>query len=112
MRSDRLTPLDLIAIRQKKGVTLQEIATATKIGVNYLQAIEDGEFSKLPGGIYSTSYIRQYAQAIDCNEAELLERYYHATGLSPEGETTESDPSTPGKKSFSDLLRPVTRVLG
>jgi len=112
MRFDRLTPLDLIAIRQKKGVSLQDIATATKIGVNYLQAIEDGEFSKLPGGIYSTSYIRQYAQAVDCNEAELLERYYRATGLSPEGETPGSDPNTPGKKSFSDFLRPLTRVLG
>lgn len=109
MRFDRLTPLDLITIRQKKSVSLQDIATATKISVNYLQAIEDGEFSKLPGGIYSTSYIRQYAQAIDCNESELLERYYHATGLSPEAETTSNGS---GKKSVSDILRPVTRVLG
>lgn len=109
MRFDRLTPLDLITIRQKKGVSLQDIATATKISVNYLQAIEDGEFSKLPGGIYSTSYIRQYAQAIECNESEVLERYYHATGLSPEAETASNGS---GKKSVSDILRPVTRVLG
>ncbi len=52
--------------------------------MNYLEAIEQGEFSKLPGGLYSTSYIRQYAQAIDYDESELLEHYYRVTGPRPE----------------------------
>lgn len=77
-------PPDLSCIRRRKGISLHEIAGATKIGVNYLEAIEQGEFSQLPGGIYSTSYIRQYAQAIDYDESELLEYYYSVTGLSPE----------------------------
>lgn len=42
-----------------------------------LRAIEEGQFDKLPGGIYNTNYIRQYAQAIDYNESELL-AYYHS----------------------------------
>ena len=41
----------------------------------YLEAIERGLFSKLPGGIYNLSYIRQYARAIDCDEARLLDYY-------------------------------------
>jgi cytoskeletal protein RodZ len=66
---------DLATLRHQKGISLQQIATATKIGVHYLEAIEHGRFAKLPGGIYNLSYIRQYARAIEVNETELLERY-------------------------------------
>ena len=62
--------------RQRKGISLREISTETKLTVRHLEAIESGEFRKLPGGIYNTSYIRQYARAIDFSEAELL-AYYH-----------------------------------
>src|SRR5580700_8150265 len=53
--------LGLSAIRCNRGITLDQIADATKISVRLLTAIEQGEFQKLPGGIYDTNYIRQYA---------------------------------------------------
>lgn len=68
--------LGLTAIRRNRGISLQQIAGSTKIGVRTLEAIERGEFKKLPGGIYNTSYIRQYARAIDYDEGILLD-YYH-----------------------------------
>lgn len=68
--------MDLASLRRKKGLSLTEIARETKIGVSYLNAIEQGQFAKLPGGIYSISYIRQYARAIQCDEARLLDFYY------------------------------------
>jgi cytoskeletal protein RodZ len=63
------------AKRRERGISLHQIATATKISVRSLQAIEEGEFKKLPGGIYNTSYIRQYARAVDVDEAELIAVY-------------------------------------
>ena len=33
---------DLATLRHQKGISLQQIATATKIGVHYLEAIEHG----------------------------------------------------------------------
>lgn len=63
------------AKRRERGITLDHIANSTKISVRCLKAIEDGEFAKLPGGIYNTSYIRQYARAIDVDECELVEVY-------------------------------------
>jgi cytoskeletal protein RodZ len=78
--------LGLSTIRRNRGITLEEIAAVTKISVRSLRAIECGEFKKLPGGIYNTSYIRQYAQAIDFDESELLAYYNSHTGASPEGE--------------------------
>ena len=64
---------DLPALRQTKGISLRQIADSTKISIHFLRAIEEGEFHKLPGGIYSISYIRQYARAIGYEEVKLLE---------------------------------------
>lgn len=66
---------DLAAVRQSRGITLDAIAQTTKISKRFLEAIEVGEFAKLPGGIFNTSYIRQYARAIEYDEIELVERY-------------------------------------
>jgi len=70
-------------VRDKKGITLRQIADDTKICIRALRAIEEGDFKKLPGGIYNVSYIRQYARAIDFDENELLAFYYAKTGLTP-----------------------------
>jgi cytoskeletal protein RodZ len=74
--------LPLRAARQKKGLALADIAGRTKIGVRYLQAIEDGDFEKLPGGLYDLSYMRQYAEAIEYDELELIAFYRDRMGLS------------------------------
>jgi cytoskeletal protein RodZ len=67
--------VDLPALRQNKGISLRTIADSTKISMRFLLAIEEGDFDQLPGGIYNTSYIRQYAREIGCEETELVEQY-------------------------------------
>src|SRR5689334_14723627 len=67
--------LPLSTIRQNRGISLQQIADSTKISIRSLEAIEQGDFRKLPGGIYNTSYIKQYARAIDYDEGEILKVY-------------------------------------
>jgi cytoskeleton protein RodZ len=69
------TMLGLEQIRRRKGVSLQDISESTKISTFFLRAIESEEFEKLPGGIYNTNYIRQYASAIDFAEDKLLALY-------------------------------------
>ncbi|HEY1341018.1 MAG TPA: helix-turn-helix domain-containing protein [Bryobacteraceae bacterium] len=68
--------LGLAAIRRNRGISLEQIAASTKISIRSLEAIERGEFRKLPGGIYNTSYIRQYARAIDYDESAILAVYH------------------------------------
>src|SRR5580698_5871991 len=68
--------------RQKKGISLESIAASTKLSVRQLEAIESGDFSRLPGGIYNTNYIRQYARAIDFDETDLL-AFYQAIASPP-----------------------------
>ena len=85
------------AKRRERGISLDEIASATKISIRSLRAIEDCEFRKLPGGIYNTSYIRQYARAVDVDESELVAVYEESTA------TAASHPA-PSKSSIDRFL--------
>jgi cytoskeletal protein RodZ len=73
------------SIRKAKGISLEEISNETKLRLATLQAIETGTFDALPGGVYSTSYIRQYARAIGADEADLVQ-FYRAKCSSPANE--------------------------
>ncbi len=73
---DRISVLpDLTAIRERKGISLEQIARNTKISSRYLEAIERSEVKLLPGGVFRSSYIRQYARAIDYDEWDLLAHF-------------------------------------
>ena len=65
----------LESIRKAKGISLDEIATETKLKLPTLRAIETGDFRALPGGLYNVSFIRQYARAIGVDEAPLVQSY-------------------------------------
>ena len=83
--------LGLGSIRRNRGLSLEQISQNTKISVRALQAIEEGDFKKLPGGIYNTSYIRQYARAIDFDESELLAYYHSKVEVIPENFPIDPD---------------------
>ena len=99
------TTLGLASRRRKKKISLEQIAQATKIGVRSLQAIETEDFKKLPGGIYSTSYIRQYANAIGFDESPILALYYSTIGI-PEAAEAPERPSA----SEGNLVRKFLRL--
>ena len=88
--------LSLATIRRNRGISLEQIANSTKISVRALEAIERGDFQKLPGGIYSTSYIRQYARAIDYDEMAILAVYHARTGSAEPSDATPGAPSGTG----------------
>lgn len=81
---------NLSALRRQKGISLESISAATQIGKRYLEAIERGDFTVLPGGIYDTSYIRQYARAVDYDEEDILGCYYARTGRQQQPAVAES----------------------
>lgn len=47
--------------RKERNLTLKEAENATSIRVTYLQAIENGDISKLISPIYAEGFIKQYA---------------------------------------------------
>ena len=47
--------------REARGISFRQIAASTKISVAALEALERNDVSKLPGGIFSRSFVRSYA---------------------------------------------------
>jgi cytoskeletal protein RodZ len=103
--------LGLASRREKKAITLEQIAQSTKIAVRSLQAIEAGDFKKLPGGIYNTSYIRQYAKAIDFDESEILAAYYSVMGISADVQDNSEQHSGFGSNRVTRFLRHTSAVF-
>jgi cytoskeletal protein RodZ len=105
---DELSVLGLSTIRRNRGISLEQIAASTKIGVRSLEAIERGDFHKLPGGIYSTSYIRQYARAIDYDESAILAVYHEKMGSAQ-----MTDPALGSKgRGLMGTYRPASTIAG
>ncbi len=65
--------------RERRGVSLRQIAASTKISVAALEALERNDVSRLPGGIFSRAFVRSYAieVGLDPDETvrEFLERF-------------------------------------
>jgi len=104
MREDE-SILGLASIRRNRGVSLQQIAESTKLSVRFLDAIERGDFRKLPGGIYNTNYIRQYARAIDYDEAALLAFYRRQMSPGDGAAPANGKPAVGGLRAAATLSR-------
>ena len=100
------TVLGLTTIRRNRGISLEQIADSTKISIRALEAIEHGDFRKLPGGIYNTNYIKQYARAIDYDESLLLAFYHREMARAVNGVLTgaKREPAYSGLRSVSTLF--------
>lgn len=80
---------DLAENRMARGMTLWSIESSTRIGRHFLEAIEAEDFTRLPGGVYTVSYLRQYARATGFDESALIRRYFERHGAKPEEASSE-----------------------
>jgi cytoskeleton protein RodZ len=69
--------------REMRGISLEEIAEATKIGTRMLAALEQENFDKLPGGIFNKGFVRAYARYLGINEEEAVSDYMAAADEIP-----------------------------
>jgi cytoskeleton protein RodZ len=67
--------LHLKQARENRGMSLRQIAGATKISTVALEALERGDFSRLPGGIFSRAFVRAYAIEVGLDPDETVLKY-------------------------------------
>ena len=60
------------AERETRGITLEQISEKTHISVRQLRAIEEENFSLLPGGVFNISFVRQYARHASLDEEAIV----------------------------------------
>jgi cytoskeletal protein RodZ len=63
----------LKASRQAQGLSIQDIATRTRIHAAYLEKIEAGQLDGLPSLPFVRGFLRNYLEALDLDDPALLE---------------------------------------
>jgi cytoskeleton protein RodZ len=61
--------------RESRGISLRQIANATKISVAALEALERDHISRLPGGIFSRAFVRSYAIEVGLDPEQTIQEF-------------------------------------
>jgi cytoskeleton protein RodZ len=61
--------------REKRKISLAQIAADTRISLRYLQSLEEGRYGDLPGGMYNRAFLRAYCESLNLNQQEIMQRY-------------------------------------
>lgn len=65
----------LAEARQAKGVTLEQAASATRVRLHVLTALEEDRAAELPAPVYARGYLRTYASYLEIDPERVLEAY-------------------------------------
>jgi cytoskeleton protein RodZ len=66
--------------RELREVSQEELTTGTRINARYLEALENEEWDKLPGGAFCRGFVRSIAKYLGLNEENFLAEYDLARG--------------------------------
>jgi transcriptional regulator with XRE-family HTH domain len=93
--------------REIRGISLKEIADATKISKRFLEAIERNDHKTLPAPVFTRGFVREYARYLGLSSEEMVNRYNFAAvgddrieqSAHLERLTTPQAPPVPRKKA-------------
>lgn len=72
--------------RKEMNLSLKEAENATSIRMSYLQAIEEGDVSKLISPVYAQGFIKQYAGFLGMDGDKILKEYPNLFNRTPSQE--------------------------
>lgn len=72
---DPVTGADLKRFRESRGISLREIATASKVGIRYLEYIEAERRDVLPAPVYLRGFVQEYARVVGLDPRPTAESY-------------------------------------
>lgn len=100
--------------REESGLSLDELQEMTKIRKHYLIAIEEGNYSALPGSFYARAFVKNYAEAVGLNAEEVLSYYKNELPSAPQTSAAEpsASPQPPRKASTSRTMSERFGKLG
>ncbi len=64
----------LRAAREEKGLSLEEVASQTRIPLRHLESLEQADWDKLPAPTYSIGFAKSYASAVGLDRSEIGEQ--------------------------------------
>jgi cytoskeletal protein RodZ len=98
--------------RERRGISLRQIAASTKISAAALDALERNDISKLPGGIFSRSFVRSYAIEVGLNPDDTVRAFLDRFNQEPPAaaETSNGAALPDEERAFQERQRQAARV--
>ncbi len=70
--------------RERRGISLDDVAVTTRISLRHLRALEEERFGELPGGVFNRGIVRSYALHCGLDPETTLRNFqdaFHASGI-------------------------------
>lgn len=61
--------------REKRRISLDEIASATNVGVDLWEGLENNDFSRWPSGLFARAFVRDYAQIVGLDPDAVIDEF-------------------------------------
>ena len=74
LEKDTFGPV-LRAARERKGVTLTQLAAETKLSAELWEALEDGNLARWPKRVFARSYVRDYAERVGLDADDVVNEF-------------------------------------
>ena len=99
--------------REERGISLERIASSTKINVAYLRSIEEDRYDLLPAEVFTVGFLKQYAQLVELDPEDVISRYRLAIQKGRSDSTgAHPDKSAGNRKRALAVLFGLLFVLG
>lgn len=69
--------------RERADLTLRDVAEALRIRHAHLEAIEAGDYDRLPGATYAVGFVRAYADHLGLDSNEIVRRFKTESAIQP-----------------------------
>jgi len=79
--------------REMRGVSIEEVSAATRISTRFLEAIENDQWERLPGGVFNRGFIRSIARFLGLDEDGLVAEYALERHANPDAHVSSQPPS-------------------
>src|SRR5215212_2083942 len=109
--------------REIRGISLKEIADATKISKRFLDALERNDHRTLPAPVFTRGFVREYSRYVGLNAEEMVNRYNFAAANDdriekppqvekyPQTPVRDISPKPPRKRGIPPVYASVDRNL-
>jgi cytoskeletal protein RodZ len=99
----------LRSAREARGIDLHEAAQQTRISINYLRALEEEDFSRLPGEVFVRGFLKNYGKFLRLDESQILKKYGELSAPKSEaGPVTEKEQAAAGSEHEKKTPRSTT----
>lgn len=98
----------LRAAREARGMSLEHVASETRIPQRHLETIESGDFANLPARTYAVGFARTYAKTVGLDDKDIVQQVRHELGVE---DPSERRAVREGKLEPGDPARVPSRGL-